>query len=804
MAVERYRDPRCTIDERVGDLLARMSLEEKLAQLGCAWITTLMGPEGFSVERAREVAPHGIGEVTRISGATALRPIEAARLMNTVQRYMVEQTRLGIPVLVHEEGTGGFLARDASVFPQALALAATFDPALTERVAAAVRDQMLAVGARHCLAPVLDVARDPRWGRVEETFGEDPYLTGVLGTAYVRGLQSDDLTRGVLATGKHFLGHAMPEGGRNHGPVHLGPRELRDVYAEPFAVAISEAGLGSIMNSYSSVDGAAPAGSRSILTDLLRDELGFTGVVVADYFAVGLLLSHHHIATDKREAARRALVAGLDLELPETDCYGEPLRGAIEAGEVSAETVDLATARVLAAKFALGLFEHPFVDAEGSIRVFETPDQRALAHEAATESLVLLRNDGVLPLAASARKIAMIGPGADDEWLLQGDYHYPAHIRVFSEEQGGDNSFGDLSLLPRTAGEWRPGPYFTHHVTPLQGLRSVVGDGVEVSYAPGCDVTDPDASGLAEAVEAARRADVAIVVVAGRSGLTRACTVGEARDAVDLRLTGRQEDLVAAVARTGVPTVCVVLSGRVHDLSAIDAQVGALIQAWPLGEEGGRALADVLLGRVSPSGRLPVSLPRTVGQVPAYSAHRSGGSTAMFYGEYSDGPTTPLYGFGHGLTYSVIAYANLRVATSTTREMVTVEFDVTNTGERAATEVAQLYVRDVAASVARPERQLVGFARVALEPGECVHVCMHLHPSRLAFTTEALERVTEPGEFRVVVGGGAFDPRLEATVTLAGDVAPYPLTGLVPTAVELSPAGVLADPGAALLGVGGE
>ncbi len=282
MAQDRYLHSSLGVDERCADLLARMTLEEKLAQLGCAWVAALMDRDGFSAERARQVAPHGIGEVTRISGATALKPNESAALMNQIQRYMTSETRLGIPVLVHEEGLGGFLARGATVFPQALGLAASFDPTLVEDVAGVIREQLRAVGARHCLAPVLDVARDPRWGRVEETFGEDPVLCGVLGTAYVRGLQTGDLARGVVATGKHFLGHALPEGGRNHAPVHLGPRELREVYAEPFAAAINQAGLASIMNSYSSVDGLAPAGARTLLTELLRDELGFCGMVVAD------------------------------------------------------------------------------------------------------------------------------------------------------------------------------------------------------------------------------------------------------------------------------------------------------------------------------------------------------------------------------------------------------------------------------------------------------------------------------------------------------------------------------------------
>ena len=789
MTTEPYRDGSRSIDERVKDLLGRMTLQEKVAQLGCVWITSLMDAEGFSPDAARAVAPHGIGEVTRISGATALRPRESARVVNEVQRYMVEGTRLGVPVLVHEEGTGGFMARGATVYPQALGLASSFDPGLVEEVAGVIREQMRAVGARHCLAPVLDVARDPRWGRVEETFGEDPYLVGVLGTAYVRGLQTGDLARGVLATGKHFLGHGMPEGGRNHAPVQLGPRELRDVYAEPFAMAISGAGLGSVMNSYSSVDGLPPAGSRTILQELLRDELGFDGMVVADYFSLALLITHHKVAADPREAAVRAINAGMDLELPETACFGEPLLAAIESGEVSRGTVDLAVLRVLRAKLALGLFEAPFAD-EGSTGLhFETPDQRALARRAAVSSLVLLANDGVLPLAEGLSRIAVIGPGADDQRLLQGDYHYPAHQQLAFDEPSTNGPSGDgtapggavvtvggageLTLLPEGLGEWRPGPYYTAHVTPLAGIRAAVGPGTEVVFAKGCEVTGSDDAGIAEAAALAASADVAIVVVGGRSGTARSSTVGEQRDATRLELTGRQEVLVEAVAATGVPMVVVVLSGRVHALEAVARRAAALVQAWPLGEEGGNALADVLLGRADPGGHLPVSLPRSVGQVPRYLGHRSGGTTAMFYGEYTDSPTTPLFPFGHGLSYTRFSYGGLTVEGRDVASPVRVGVDVTNTGDREGDEVVQCYATDLVASVARPDLQLVGFARVRLAPGEARRVRLEIPPCRLAFTDERLRRVTEPGEVRIAVGGSSADLPVQGTVRLEGAVTEH-------------------------------
>src|SRR5947207_12522064 len=399
--------------------------------------------------------------------------------MNQVQLFAIERTRLGIPVVVHEEFTGGYCARGATVFPQAIGLAATWDPALVEDVAAVIRDQLRAVGARHTLAPVLDIARDPRWGRVEETYGENPVLAGAIGTAYVRGLQTDDIRNGVICTGKHFLGYGLPEGGMNHAPVHVGPRQLREVFAEPFVAAIRDAGLASVMNSYSSVDGLPCAGSHAILTGLLRDELGFEGVVVADYFSVALLVSHHHTAGDRGAAAAQALAAGLDMELPAIDCFRD-LEAEVASGRLNVEVVDRAVRRALAAKFRLGLFEQPYVDAGAAPARFQTRDQRALARRAAAESVVLLTNDGVLPLRPDIGTIAVIGPGADDERLLQGDYHYPAHVEIVylgGAAPGGPaaQETAGVPFLPEAGGAFAPGPYFTPHVTPLAGLRDAFG-----------------------------------------------------------------------------------------------------------------------------------------------------------------------------------------------------------------------------------------------------------------------------------------------------------------------------------------
>lgn len=763
-------------DSRVADLLRRMTLEEKVAQLGGTWVTALVRDDRFDPALAREHLGHGTGHVTRIGASTGLRPAESAALANAIQRFLVEETRLGIPAIVHEESVGGFCARDATVFPQAIGLASTWDASLVEAVAGVILEEMRAVGARQTLAPVLDVARDPRWGRVEETYGEDPVLAGTLGTAYVRGLQTSDLRHGVACTGKHFLAYGLSEGGMNHAPAQVGPRELREVFAEPFAAAIRDADLAAVMNSYASVDGLPCGGAAAILRDLLRDECGFRGVTVADYFAVALLASHHRTAADAAAAAAQALAAGLDVELPALDCYAH-LVAAVRAGRVPETLVDEAVGRALALKVRLGLFEQPYVDAARAPAVFDAPASRALARRAATESLCLLTNDGVLPLDPLPRRIAVVGPAADDPRLLQGDYHYPAHLEILYE--------GAPELLPAAGGAFRPGPYFTPHVTPLAGLRAAIGDRATIAHARGCHVSDPDDAAIDEAVRCAREADVALVFVGGRSGLTPPCTVGEARDATDLGLTGAQPALVDGVLATGTPTVVVLVGGRVFAVAEIAARANALLEAWLPGEEGGMALADVLLGRADPGGRLPVSLPRSVGQVPVHYRHRAGGGRAAFHGAYTDSETTPLFPFGHGLSYAAFAYDEVVVESGTTRDPIVVRTRVTNTASRAGSDVVQLYVRDLVASVARPVRELVGFARVTLGPGASCRVAFTVHPSRLAFHDAAMRLVVEPGDVEVALAASAARDHERRRVSLGGEVAEWRRDAIVATRVAI-------------------
>ena len=783
---EPYRDPSLPVPRRVEDLLARMSLEEKLAQLGCVWSTQLADGDGFSPAKAAEKLALGTGHVTRIAAATGLRPAENAAFMNRIQRWLREETRLGIPAIVHEESTAGFTARDADQFPQAIGLAATWNPEAVERMARVIRDQMRAVGARQTLAPVLDVARDPRWGRVEETYGEDPYLAGRLGVAYVRGIQGERLAEGVAATGKHFLGYGLSEGGHNHKPVHLGSRELRDVYARPFLCAIQEAGLASVMNAYNDVDGLPCGGSREILDDLLRGELGFEGVVVADYFTTLLLVASHRVAANKADAGQMALEAGLDAELPAFDCYAE-LAPRVRSGALAESVVDRSVRRMLRLKFELGLFEDPTVDEGAAAAAYQTRESRALARELAQQSLVLLKNEGgLLPLDPGLGRLAVIGPCADDVRVLQGDYHYPAHAEIVYRRQEGDAG----AILPRDdALAFAPGPYYPPTVTPLAAIREAVSPRTEVRSARGCDVTGEDESGIAAAVEAARWAEVAVVCVGGRSGLMPDCTSGEFRDAADLGLTGLQQRLVEAVVATGTPVVVVLVNGRVLALPWIAEHVPALLEAWIPGEEGGHGIADVLFGIVSPSGRLPVTLPRHVGQVPLYHSRKwsAVGGGGPLTPDYSDLPAAPLFALGFGLGYTTFAYDALEIAPGSVApdQAVTIACQITNQGERAGTEVVQLYVQDPVASVTRPIQQLAGFARVALEPGESKPVRFRLDPTQLAFHDRGLRLVVEPGEVRVRVGTSAEDARLEGAFRIEGKTRVLAPRDLVPTAVEI-------------------
>ncbi len=510
-----HMDSALPVEARVDALMAEMTLEEKIAQLGSYWVYEMLDGSTYSPEKAERLLHNGIGQITRVGGSSNLRPAQVAALANQIQKYLIENTRLGIPAVIHEECCSGYMTRGATVFPQAIGVASTWDPELTQAMGDVIRQQMRAVGAHHALAPVLDVARDARWGRTEETFGEDPYLTARLGVAYIKGIQGDDLKHGIAATGKHFVGYSVTEGGMNWAPAHLGWRELREVYLYPFEAAIREAKMASIMNAYHEIDGIPCGSSKELLTDLLREEWGFDGTVVSDYFAVNMLLEYHHVAPTKSAAAKQALAAGIDVELPSTDCFGDPLLAAVKNGDVPMELIDRALRRVLAQKFVLGVFDQPYVDVEAVN--FDTPEQRQFAREIAHKTMVLLKNeDDFLPLSKQLDSIAVIGPSADSVRNLFGDYAYPAHMEMLIEATAQNNMFNQPlpeGLNAQSADDFIPA------ISVLAAIKAQVSPDTKVIYARGCDVTDPSTDGFAAAVDAAKQAKVAVVVVGDKAGL---------------------------------------------------------------------------------------------------------------------------------------------------------------------------------------------------------------------------------------------------------------------------------------------
>jgi beta-glucosidase len=763
-----YRDPTRPVAERVADLLARMTLEEKVAQLGSAWVFQLADDAALDPDRAADLLRDGIGQITRISGASSLGGRDAALLANTIQRHLVTATRLGIPAIVHEEICSGLMSRGSTIFPQAIGLASTWEPDLATALADAVRAQMRAIGAHQGLSPVLDVCRDPRWGRTEETFGEDPHLVARMGASFVRGLQGDDTTTGVIATAKHLVGYGAAEGGMNWAPAHLGARELREVYLHPFEAAVRVAGLRSVMNAYNELDGVPAAADRGLLTGILRDEWGFDGCVVADYFSIRQLADYHRLAADAEDAAAMALDAGLDVELPGTDCYGAPLLQALRSGRVSEATLDTSVTRVLRAKFELGLFEQPYVEPDRVVTVTDTPAHRELARTIAAKSLVLLRNDGVLPLRPGVESVAVIGPTADQARHLLGDYTYPAHVESLQEVlRSGKNVFA----MP--IDERHPlRPVESDAPTIAGALRARLGDAVRA--APGCDVSGPSREGFAEAVALASASDVAVMVMGDKAGLTDECTSGESRDVSSLDLPGVQEDLARAVVATGTPVVLVLAAGRPLATPWLHEHCAAVLMAWFPGEEGAAAITDVLVGDVNPGGKLPITYPRSAGQIPVFYGHKVSGGRSHWKGDYVDSPASPLYPFGFGMSYTTFALTGAGVAAADVSwsGAVVTSVLVTNTGERDGDEVVQLYVRDPRATVTRPVLELKGFVRVSLHAGETATVTFETPVGQLGFYDRNLAYVVEPGEIEVFVGASSADLIAAGTVTVTADGSP--------------------------------
>ena len=744
-----YRDAKLAVDARVADLLGRMTPAEKVAQLEAVnWDHTYVYDTKtrlFSPAQARKVMAQGIGEVTRPGDKHDARG--ATELANAIQKFLVEETRLGIPAILHEESLHGLVGPGATSFPQAIALAATFDPDLVESVFTVAARQTRARGVQHVLAPVVDVARDPRWGRIEETYGEDSYLASRLGVAAVNGFQgrrasADAPVDGthVMATLKHLVGHGYPEGGRNTAPGIAPPRMLREVFLPPFEAAIREAHALSVMASYNELDGVPSHENKWLLRDVLRGEWGFTGPVVSDYFGIAELERKHHVVPDLATAGRIGLEAGVDLELPEPEGFNH-LTAEVTAGRLKQSSIDEAVARVLRVKFLLGLFEHPYVDGAPAP---ESASDRALARKAADEAIVLLKNDGgLLPIDASKLKsIAVIGPNAEMCRL------------------------GGYSSKPERT------------VSVAEGLRARLGDKVKVTSAPGCGLTTgdggwtndevtlsnpvDDARLIAEAGKLATTVDLNVLVIGQNEQLSREAWANNHRgDRMNLELPGQQQELARAVLASGKPTVVVLIHGSPLVIPELARKAAAIVDGFYLGEETGGAVAAVLLGDVNPAGRLPLSYPRASSAVPAYYDRKPSADRPYLFEEVG-----PQWAFGHGLSYTTFKYAPIKVSPARipATGKTTVSVTVTNAGKREGDEVVQLYVHDIVATVTRPIMQLRGFRRVHLKAGEAKQVDFAIGPDDLAFYDRDMKRIVEPGAFELMIGASSADIRQRATL----------------------------------------
>ncbi|PZG18456.1 glycoside hydrolase family 3 N-terminal domain-containing protein [Nonomuraea aridisoli] len=744
---ERWRDPRLTPAERADALIPLMTLEEKVAQLVGLWVGADASGGGVAPHQTdmspgpawQDAIRQGLGQLTRPFGTAPVDPVAGARSLAASQAEIVAASRFGIPAQVHEECLTGFAAWRATVYPAPLSWGASFDPALVEQVAARIGRSMRAAGVHQGLAPVLDVTRDYRWGRTEETIGEDPYLVGTVGAAYVRGLEG----AGVVATLKHFAGYSASRGGRNLAPVPMGRRELADVLLPPFEMALRLGGARSVMNSYAEIDGVPVAADESLLTGLLRDEWGFTGTVVADYFSIRFLERLHGVAADAGEAAGLALRAGIDVELPTVDTFGTPLVEAVKAGAVDEALVDRALRRVLIQKAELGLLDDGRQALPGPAEEVRLDDDESgeLALRLARESVVLLRNSGVLPLAPG-RRVALVGPLADDPMAMLGCYTFPAHV----------------------------GPHPEHGLgVELPTLRAELAARLpDLAYARGCGITGDDTSGIAEAAALAAASDVCVLAVGDRAGLFGRGTSGEGCDAADLRLPGVQAELVGAVLATGTPVVLVLLAGRPYALGPETDAAQAVVYGFFPGQRGGQALAEVLTGAVNPSGRLPVSVPRDAGGLPAtYLAPPLGRRSGV-----SSVDPTPAYPFGHGLSYTTFEWSDARVSGGDTAwpvdGEVAVEVTVRNGGARDGAEVVQLYLHDPVAQTTRPVVRMIGYARVPLAAGESARVTFTVPADVTSFTGLKGRRVVEPGEVELRLGRSSAEAAATLPLRLVG------------------------------------
>ncbi|MCE5342322.1 MAG: glycoside hydrolase family 3 C-terminal domain-containing protein [Eubacteriales bacterium] len=773
-----YKDPTASVPARADDLMARMSFEQKIDQITCLVTITPDIPD------FKQYVPNGIGNVGAFSVASSAQQI--AEYSYRLQKFLVEETELGIPALIHCEAAAGAQFSEANVFPSAISQSSTFDIEKIGRMASLIKNQMYAVGFRQALSPVFDVARDARWGRITETYGEDPTLTAAMGSAFVRGLQDmQDRTRGIAATAKHFVGHGVTEGGLNMGRNLVTERELEEVHCKPFQAAISEGGLMGIMNSYCSMNGEPIACSNKLLTDLLRGRLGFAGFVVSDYISIDRIVDPFCVASTYEEAGIKALKAGLDVEYPRPKGYTYALKGAVERGDIDMATIDRAVRRVLTAKFTLGLFEQPYPDTEMLKCVLHTKEADELNLTLAKEAVTLLKNEhGALPLCADIRKIAVIGPHGDSVRSYFAPFSYPAALDMTISRDEDGQGWEEPGLIiydirqqyvgqirettPRVEKRIRDD---YRNVKPLWQAVAERAPQTTVSYAKGINYAGTDVGGIDEALAVAAEADVVILTLGGKNGWGVTSTVGEGVDSTDIDLPGRQEEFARAVFALHRKTVVVHFDGRPLSNCFVASHFDAIVEAWQLGEFGGQALAAILFGDANPSGRLPITAARNAGQLPVYyslprgSGYVSTGHTGMIRNTkgYINDTAKPLYCFGHGLSYTTFAY---RALTLSEKEIaadgkVTATIVVENTGNRDGAEVVQLYVTDTVASMVRPTLELLGFNRVHVKAGKAVTVMFEVEASGLAFLDADMNWRVEAGEFVFKVGGAS--DRIEQT-----------------------------------------
>ena len=772
--VPTYKDSKATTEARVKDLLSRMTIEEKIAQLETIWekrkqLETESGE--FTNEHAKEILGQGIGQVARPAEnkkAPNKSASQTALFTNAIQKWILENTRLGIPVIFHEEALHGHAGRNSTSFPQAIGLASSWDPELLEQIYSVVAQEVRVRGAQQALAPILDVARDPRWGRIEETMGEDPYLVAAMGVSAVKGFQGGDngvSKTHVMATLKHLAGHGEPTGGLNTAPAPIGERGLREIFLFPFEAVVKLSHPRSVMASYNEIDGVPSHANGKMLNGILRGEWGFDGLLVSDYFAINELVNRHHLGATRKDAALIAFNAGVDVETPDADSY-QHLIELVEEGEITNEQIDVAVARVLREKITLGLFENPYVNTKGVDEFVGNAKHRALSQKAAEKSIVLLKNDkNILPLDIKKLKsIAVIGPHVNETLL------------------------GGYSDVPKQT------------VSVLQGIKEYVGNKVQVNYAqgtlitldkwtPGADsiaantrskerwntdkvelATPADTKGmLEEAVAAAQKSDVALVVVGDNEATSReAWADNHLGDRTDLNLVGQQQELVDAILATGKTTIVLLNNGRPLSITKISETAPAILEGWYLGQETGRAVARVLFGDVNPGGKLPVSIARSVGHLPVYYNYKPAAKRGYQFTE-----TSALYPFGFGLSYTRFTYSDFKINKSEVKagDVIDISVKVTNSGARAGDEVVQLYTHDQVASLTRPIQELKGFTRISLKAKESTVVTFSLSVNQLGFYNIDMKYVLEPGKFDVMVGSSSKDIHGKGEFSVTGDVS---------------------------------